>query len=151
MQITDLLTVAQVRVPLRAKSRDEALGELAELLGSRRGAAPIQAVANALRAREAVSTTAVEHGVALPHARVEGIDGVQAAIALAPDGIQWGDRSVTIAVMLVSAPSAAPLHLKALAKIARLLHDPGAVARVIAARTDEELFAVIKREESANP
>ncbi|MGD9764281.1 MAG: PTS sugar transporter subunit IIA [Candidatus Binatia bacterium] len=76
--------------------------------------------------REAVGSTAiVEIGVAVPHARVEGVDGVVAALATSPTAVYYPITGVPISimVMVLSAPDRVEDHLNALAGVSLLLQS----------------------------
>jgi PTS system nitrogen regulatory IIA component len=76
--------------------------------------------------REAVASTAiVEIGVAVPHARVEGVDGVVAALAASPTGLYYAMAGVPISVMVIvlSAPELVGEHLNTLASVSLLLQS----------------------------
>lgn len=76
--------------------------------------------------REAVASTAiVEIGVAVPHARVEGVDGVVAALAASPTALYYAMAGVPISVMVIvlSAPELVGEHLNTLASVSLLLQS----------------------------
>jgi len=109
-----------VIVPLRAADSDHALVELSEVL-ARAHELRKDHVLTQLREREQLGSTAIGEGVALPHGRGEVVDTV-GALGISPTGVQWGNARVHIVVALLS-PLEGSEHVKALAKIGRLLAD----------------------------
>ncbi len=83
------------------------------------------AVANVLE-REAMSSTAiVEIGVSIPHARLEGIDGVVAAIAVSPDAVYEVTEGLPISIvaLVLSSPRLAGEHLQFLSALSLVLQS----------------------------
>lgn len=91
----------------------------------------------AIQAREAASPTFLAPGIALPHARLEGIDRTLVAVATSVDGVSFGPgRDTARLVILVLTPATAPAaYLSVVANLARLLRQPGFVDEVLAEKT----------------
>jgi len=105
-------------------------------------------VATALARREAAHTTAMGHGMALPHATIPGLDGPVLLVALAPEAVQFGPPDtdpVRIFFVLLSPPGREGEHIKLLARICRLIRHPGFVDELVAADDGEAAVAVIRR------
>src|SRR5205085_10264861 len=101
----------------------------------------------AIFGREHARSTGMEHGVALPHGAVEGLEDVAAALGIAKDGIEWGslDKQPTRLIVLLAIPqNMLQFHVKTLAGIARLLNDEGLRERLQSANTAGEAVAVIR-------
>ena len=102
-------------------------------------------------ARERLSSTAVGCQTALPHARLPRFDGVAAALAIAPGGIDFGAEREPprfVFLMLTSATSYGR-YLGALARIARLMVNPGRRQALLDARTPAAAMAVLEAEPTA--
>ncbi len=130
---------------LAAFSRDAALAALARYAEPRIGI-PGALVATALRNREALGSTGFGAGVAIPHARLAGLDRCAAVIARLPQAIDWqapDAEPVDIVVMLLSPAGAGTDHLKALARISRWLRDPVALSALRLATDAEAMRAVV--------
>ena len=126
MRLADLFPVEDVIVPFEPGDKWDAIRKLVAHLVDRgriaRSEAP--AIVDAVLARERSMSTGMEHGIAIPHAAVEGIDELVAVLALAPDGIPFEavDRQpARILVGLVIPRHKKLLHIKTLAEVARLL------------------------------
>jgi mannitol/fructose-specific phosphotransferase system IIA component (Ntr-type) len=107
---------------------EDAVGALVDtLIANRRVAASMRERAvRAVCEREAVASTAiVEIGVSVPHARLEGVDGVVAALAAAPTALYYAMAGVPISIMVLvlSAPDQIGEHLNVLASASMLLQS----------------------------
>ena len=108
-------------------------------------------VADALAAREKLGSTAFGGGVAIPHARLAGLDRIVAgAIRLAQpvDFSAVDDVPVDLMLVLFSPPNAGADHLKALARVARLLRDRGLIAKLRGAGSRDAIWALLTSDET---
>jgi|SRR5436190_378041 PTS system nitrogen regulatory IIA component len=129
MEIKSFLAPSQVMIDVRASDKTGLLQELA-----RRAAAALgldaDAVASALLKREALGSTGTGGGVAVPHARLVGIDkpfGMLVRLARAIDFESIDGRPVDLVFLLLLPEKAQGAQLNALACAARALRDPEAV------------------------
>jgi PTS system nitrogen regulatory IIA component len=146
VRLEQLLGGESAIVTLQAETADGALAELAEALAGRTGL-PASTIAKGLRDREALGSTAIGRGLALPHTKAE-IEGSRAVLGIAPRGIAFGapdERPVRVFVAMVSslAPSE---HLQALAAVSRALCDPTSVDRILAAEHPARVLAILRGE-----
>lgn len=103
-------------------------------------------VTDALRAREALGPTGVGHGVALPHARLEGLGGVVGCFVLLDKPIDFDsvDREpVDLAFTLLAPETAGVEHLKALALVSRTLREPSICAKLRANFDAATLYTIL--------
>lgn len=126
MKLAELITPELVEVPLRAADKWEALRVLAQVpvRAGRYAADFAPTVEKALVVREQSMTTGMEHGIAIPHAAVDGIDELVAVLGLNPVGIPFqtlDGQPARIVIGLVIPRSKKLQHIKTLAEIARLL------------------------------
>ena len=150
MSITDLLSIDRVIPELRATHKEAALQELAELLATGIPSATAAQLASILRERERLNSTAIGDGIAIPHGRLTGIRNVVGGFARSTPGIDFEsvDRRPTHLFFVLMAPDdAAAQHLKALARISRLLKDEAFRARLMAAPDAEALYRTIREED----
>ncbi len=142
---------AELLLPeLRAQTAAGVLEEIAQGVARAVGGLSPNTVLEAFREREALGTTAIGDGVAIPHGRVEGLTSLVFAVARHPQGVDFDapdGRPVSLFFALVASRSAAALHLEALSTIARFLRDPARRARVMQARGNLELLATLRGEE----
>ncbi len=126
MKLSDLITRDLVELPLQAADKWQVLGILARVpvRAGRYGEALVPAVEQALVARERSMTTGMEHGIAIPHAAIDGIDDLVAVLGISPHGIPFetlDGAPAKIVIGLVIPRSKKLAHIKTLAEIAKLL------------------------------
>jgi nitrogen PTS system EIIA component len=151
MRISDYLSTDVVLPALDAAGKDEVTAALAERLAARHADVDGAALATALRERERQVSTALEDGVAIPHARLRGLSRIVAAFGRSRAGIHCGshDGNPTHFFLLLVVPEEAPgSHLKLLATASRLLHDPGCRTRLMQAVDESALLDVLRAEEA---
>lgn len=127
-----ILRPEAVRVLSAVSSKKRLMHELGGIAESVYGATQSEAV-EALQERESLGPTGVGHGVALPHARLDGLDSVVGALVLLETPIDFDsvDRQPVDLVFALFAPRDAGVeHLKALALVSRTLRDPSVCAKL---------------------
>ncbi|MQT13328.1 PTS IIA-like nitrogen regulatory protein PtsN [Segnochrobactrum spirostomi] len=137
MDLSDLLSVEGIVPALKAGSKKQALQELAEKAAVIAGLDG-RTVLETLLQRERLGSTGVGHGVAIPHGKMpdlKRIVGVFARLDRAIDFEALDDEPVDLIFLLLAPEGAGADHLKALARIARVLRD-GAIAAKLRATTD---------------
>ncbi len=149
MKLAKLLGPNAVKVLSSTSSKKRLLadiGELAETIYDLES----QRVVEALLAREALGPTGVGHGVALPHARLDGLDEVVGLFVLLEKPVDFGsvDRQpVDIAFSLFAPENAGVDHLKALALVSRTLRDPSVCAKLRANPDSGTLYTILTEAE----
>lgn len=96
--------------------------------------------------RERLGSTGVGNGVALPHARIEGVDEVLTVFARLAEPMEFDSvdgRPVDLICFLLAPADCGGAHLRALARVSRLLRRPELRQRLRAAPTAEALFAIL--------
>ena len=131
---------------LNAGDKDSLLAELARraALALKTGAlkADEAMIKNALAARERLGSTGVGQGIAIPHARLDGLKQPFGMFARIEPPIDFGaidDRPVDLVFLLLT-PAAGGAHLAALAAIARRLRDPAVASAIRGAANAREIF-----------
>lgn len=150
MKITDFLNVQTIIPALAAREKNAVLEEMAGWLVSYHRYLDKQKVLNVLLEREKISTTAIGEGVAIPHGKLADVDRVLGVFARSPEGVDFAslDGGLTYLFFVLIAPeSAAADHLKALARISRLLKDEAFRRRLIEGQSSRELFNIIAEED----
>lgn len=145
MDLSDLLKLGAVRVTPSVKSKKRLFQDIADLAQTVYGIDPAAAV-DALQERESLGPTGVGHGVALPHARIDGLTRVVGVFVRLERPFEYGsvDRAPVDLVFALFAPREAGVeHLKALALVSRTLRDPGTCAKLRANSDPETLFAIL--------
>jgi len=133
--LTDLLTLDRIKIPLLATSKDELLRELVALLGNANGMDQ-EDVLRAVREREAVLSTGIGYGVAIPHGKSAAVPELRMAAGRTAGPVDFDaldGRPVSLFFLLVGPESAAGPHIKALSRISRIVRRDDVRQRLIAA------------------
>jgi len=149
VKITDFLRRETIVPALASRDKNAALEEMAEYLGATHHLDKSK-VLKVLLERERISTTAIGEGVAIPHGKLNGVERVVGVFARSPDGIDFAslDGAPThLFFVLVAPENAAADHLKALARISRLLKDEAFRRRLMAGQSSQELYTIILEED----
>jgi PTS system nitrogen regulatory IIA component len=144
MAIDDIIPDESAILELCGHSADEVLAELAAALAHRSGLDP-EWVLEQLREREALGSTAVGRGLALPHTKAEVADTF-GVLGLARAGIEFAapdGASVRVFLALVSPPQPSE-HLRALANVSRTFADPTIVDQLVACADASSVLAVLR-------
>jgi PTS system nitrogen regulatory IIA component len=145
MDLGDLIKPEGVIASLRVKSRKHALQELANK-GAELTGLEAQRIFEALLQRERLGSTGVGRGIAIPHARLDGLERIVSVFARLEDPIPFDaldDEPVELMFLLLAPEHAGADHLKALARISRLLRDPVTIENLKASRDRAALYAVL--------
>lgn len=153
MKISVLLDKKSVLVDFKAKDKDEAISELIDLLVSsgkiKKG--DRDSILKNIREREQLGSTGIGKGVAIPHAKADNVKKMVAAFAVSKEGLDFRslDGEPTHLFFLLVAPGETPgPHLKALAKISRLLDEKFIRDSLRSANKVEGILEIFKREEA---
>lgn len=153
MKILDILTSEALVAPdLSGADKTAVLRELAEHLAAQRPAEAIDAgrLVDVLWERERLGSTAIGDGIAIPHGKMPGLTGVVGAFGRHAKGVDFDslDGSPTHLFFLLVAPEdSVGQHLKALARVSRLLKDRAFRERLVGAGDRAELFRLIREED----
>lgn len=145
MEFAKLLKPEAVKVITSASSKKRLFQDVGDLAEQAYGL-PASDVVEALLVREALGPTGVGHGVALPHARLLGIDEVVGAFVLLDKPIDFGsvdNQPVDIAFALFAPVNAGVEHLKALALVSRTLRDGAICNKLRANPNPSTLYAIL--------
>ena len=132
MEISDFLTPDRVILDLKPGSKRQALKELAGRAAAVTGL-DAQELREALSERERLGTTGIGGGIAIPHAKLPGLDhlvGLFARLDKPVDFDAVDDRPVDLIFLLLAPDNSAAEHLKALARVARLMREEGVCLRL---------------------
>lgn len=145
MEFAKLLKPEAVKVLTSASSKKRLMQDIADLMEGVHGM-NADLIVEALMAREALGPTGVGHGVALPHARLEGLEEVVGAFVLLDKPIDFSsvDRQpVDIAFALFAPEAAGVEHLKALALVSRTLRETSICNKLRANPDPTTLYAIL--------
>ncbi len=145
MTLIDLLSPAAVISPLRANGKKQALLELAQQAAQLTGLSE-RDLFEALLQRERLGSTGIGDGIAIPHGRMAGIDRLVGLFARAEKPIDFDaldGQPVDLIFVLIAPEGAGADHLKALARVARVLRNPAVLEQVRAARDPAAIYAIL--------
>lgn len=156
MKLGELLKEGQIATGFQARDKWEAITRIVDLLVSqgRLKAEQRETVYAALAARENVASTGMEHGVAIPHASVDGVEDALAALAISPAGVPFQSadgQPARLIILLVIPRKAVQKHIRTLAGIAKLLQYEEMRDALTNARSAREALGVIRDEEQKDP
>lgn len=150
MKFVDLVKPEAVKLLGATSSKKRLMHDIADLAESAYGL-NADASVEALVERESLGPTGVGHGVALPHARLPGLDQVIGAFLLLEKPVDFDaiDRQPVDIVFALFAPEDAGVaHLKALALVSRSLRDPSLCAKLRANRDAAKLYTILTESEA---
>jgi PTS system nitrogen regulatory IIA component len=145
MELGDLLTPEAVLPSLKAKTKKQALQELAEKAAGLTGLAA-RDILDTLLQRERLGSTGVGRGIAIPHGRMAALKNIFCMFARleAPIGFDaLDDEPVDLIFMLLAPEHAGADHLKALARISRLLREPQSIEKLRTSHDRAALYSVL--------
>lgn len=150
MKLSDLLDKKCVIPDLKSTSKPELLRELADQVAISHPNLDPEKVTEVLQERENLCSTAVDKGVAIPHAKVGGISGIITAFGRSINGIEFDslDEKPTHLFMLILTPeNSSGLHINLLARTSRILKQPDTRSNLLNAGTREELYNLLVEED----
>lgn len=145
MLVSDLLTTSRIKVPIEARDKPGVLRELAALVAEPDGD-DVATIVQAVEEREAVLSTGIGHGVAIPHGKPAVSQELRVAAGASPEPIAFDaldGQPVRLFFLLVGPESAAADHIKALSRIARLTRQTAFRDRLLSARTPQEFYRYV--------
>ena len=152
MRLIEILKPANIKIPLEAKTKAEAIGELVKVLAASGDVTDSKKVLDAVLEREATRTTGIGNGLAIPHGKCAGTKDLVMAIGRAATPIDFqaiDGRPVSIIWMLASPPDKTGPHIHALARISRLMTIDKFRAALLQAKTAQEAYDIIIAQENA--
>ena len=145
MEMVDLLVPDAVVANLKAGSKKQALQELSQQAATLTGLQE-RVIFDVLLQRERLGTTGIGRGIAIPHGKMQELKKLHGLFARLPKAIDFDaidEQPVDLIFMLLAPVSAGADHLKALARVSRLLRDESVCAKLRGADDPEALFALL--------
>jgi len=141
-----------VRTHLSGRIKQDALDALVDtLIGTHTVSVDREALLRAVIQREEIVSTGIGKGIAIPHAHLAGIAKPVVALGVFPEGLDFqamDEQPVQLVFLLLGNPEDPGLHMRVLARIARLGKDSEFVEELCAAPGPEEAVEVIRRAET---
>ncbi len=151
MKIMDFLNKKAISADLKAVDKESAIKELVDLLVKADAiTAKKEEIVKILMARESLGSTGIGQGIGIPHGKSPYIKSLIAAFGLSKKGIDFesldGEPAYIFFLLLAPEESAGP-HLKALARISRLLKDKYVREMLKKAETEKGIIRIITDED----
>ena len=147
-----LLPPERIRVALAAPTKADVLREMAALASGADAVTDAESLLRDVEAREAVISTGVGQGLALPHARTTAVSETVVAFATLAEPVDYDalDGAPVRLVLLLAGPeSERSRHLRLLSRVSRVMADDETRQRLLAAATPHEVLEVIAEAEAA--
>ena len=142
--LSDLLRPDAVQLSVPLSGRKPLFAHVAAMLARHTGADRV-AIADALAEREKLGSTGFGGGVAIPHAKLPGLEQVTCAFVRLAQPIDWqavDGVPVDLVMTLLSPANSGAEHLKALARVSRRLRDRAFLAKLHGAASPDAVYAL---------
>ena len=150
MKITDFLDPKAVTLKLESSDKEGALQELVTLLAQVKDLGDKKSVVKSLIDRENLGSTGIGQGIAIPHGKTDRVKELSACLGISRKGVNFDSldgEPVYIFFLLVAPKDSAGPHLKALARVSRLLRDSYFCELLRNSKSEKEVFDLIVSEE----
>jgi len=147
INVLDVFLRRAMRLDLQAATRREAIHELSEAAAEQGGLPKTAALNAAVRAREEIAGTALGEGMAVPHARFDGLAKPAVVVGRSLAGIEWDAPDglpVHLIFLILTPADDQGLQVQLLGALARGLGPEAARRRLLGARTEAEAWAVLR-------
>ncbi|MBN2090537.1 PTS sugar transporter subunit IIA [candidate division KSB1 bacterium] len=150
MTVEEILSINDIRVPLTKTTKEAILEEMVDILYENKKIQDKEKLLAALFEREKLMSTGVGDGVAIPHAKAEGIQKIIAAFGITAQDVDFNsldNKPVRLLFLLVGPVEQPKMHLTALSRISRLLHEAQFRQKLLQCQNSEEALNLILEEE----
>ena len=146
MQFAEILDLTCVVVPLQARKKDQAISELITLLDNSGKITNSQVALQAVMDREAIRSTGIGQGFAIPHGKCNAVKKLVMAIGKLDEPIDFDSidqKPVTLIALLVSPVDQTGPHIQALAKISRVMADKNIRQKIWDSQSAQQLYDLL--------
>jgi PTS system nitrogen regulatory IIA component len=154
MTLLDILPSSSAMVDLKGETKEEIIAELVDSLAVGEVITDRDKVLQAVLEREKIMSTGIGDGIAIPHGKSDAVLKLAAALGTQKRGVDFealdGEPAYVFFVLVSPANVSGP-HIKALARISRLLKNDAFKKKLIAAGSANELISIIRAEEQNHP
>ena len=151
MKISELLDLRSIALNVSVNTKDEAINKLVDLMCASEKISDKKAYKKGILAREALTSTGIGEGIAIPHAQDASVKKAGLAAMTVPRGVDYDslDKQPAHLFFMIAAPEdGGSLHLQALAKLSALLMDEDFRKELLNAQTAQEFLSVIDKKEA---
>ncbi|MFA6079079.1 MAG: PTS sugar transporter subunit IIA [Candidatus Omnitrophota bacterium] len=144
--LSDLLKQKYIQLNIESKEKDKLLAEMAAIICSSGKVKNKKALLSALLERETLGSTGIGSGVAIPHAKIDGVKEPMLAFGRSLEGVDFNSLDGEMAYLffvLISPKEEVGKHLKILAKISHIIKDKFTVGQLKKAKTASDVLKVL--------
>ncbi|MDR1325032.1 MAG: cation:proton antiporter [Treponema sp.] len=146
-ELLSLIKWENIVLDLKAETKEAVLAELVDILATRGKLYNRDEVLHAVLARENIMSTGIQYGIAMPHAKTDGVSDLHVVIGIKKTGIEFNSldgKKARLFILVVSPKKRDSQHVPFLAAITSILKDATVRERVINAATNEEAYALLQ-------
>ena len=150
MKILDILEVNSIVPELKGRTKKLVLEELIDAVKQHKPHIDSDRLMKVLLERERLGSTGIGDGIAIPHGKLKDIEDLVLSFGRSIEGIDFESmdgKPVHLFFLLVAPEACAGIHLRALAKIARLLKNGTVRKRLAKVDNREDIFSIIQQED----
>jgi len=153
MKIMDIFRKEYIIEELKAKTKRDVLAELSGVIHRENGAISHEYMVNTLLDREKLGSTGIGDGIAIPHGKLADLDELIVTFGRSKEGVDFDSmdgKPANLFFLLLAPENTTGLHLKALAKISKMLKDNAFRKKLIEAKSKDELYLIIADKDDAS-
>ncbi len=150
MKLTDILQLEQIIPELKSRAKRAVMEELCQCLINGRPELDLKSLMEVLIERERLGSTGIGDGIAIPHGKLASLDHLLLAFGRSLDGVDFDSldgKPAHLFFLVVAPEDSAGVHLKALARISRLLKSNVVRTELMEARDAREIYQIIQAQD----
>ncbi len=150
MKLTDILLEEHIIPDLQARGKQAVMMELCQALTRQRPDLSPERLMEVLQERERLGSTGIGDGIAIPHGKLPNLDDLQLAFGRSLAGVDFDSldgKPAHLFFLVVAPENSAGVHLKALARISRLLKSHVVRRDLLQAKDAREIFGIIQAQD----
>lgn len=152
MTLLDILSPDSTIVDLKGETKEEIIAELVDSLANSDAITDRDKVLQAVLEREKIMSTGIGDGIAIPHGKSDAVVELTAALDIHKRGVDFealDGEPAFVFFLLVSPANVSGPHIKALARISRMLKNDGFKKKLIEAESSTDIVSAIEEEEKS--
>lgn len=150
MKLTDILQKDQVIADLKARGKRAAMEELCQALSQEHPSLDMNSLMEVLVERERLGSTGIGDGIAIPHGKLPDLDDLMLSFGRSVDGVDFDSldgKPAHLFFLVVAPENSAGTHLKALARISRLLKSNVVRRELLEAKDAQDIYSIIESQD----